>query len=253
MIARRLTVFVAIAVLAVASVGCADRNPQELFIEFNGALQQGQCVVQAGSRLNQVRAVGFMDLAVTNQYWMFPSFRNMLPNSEQATQLSIQDLHNENNFVSILGAKVRYDIGDVGLANQGLALPDSLFVFSSGYAEPDQESVTQIQAVPAIVGEILRQAGKLQQRFAAAQLVVHLTLEGRLQDGTVVHSNDFLYPITTCNGCLLYYPVVPQACCDPEEAGSVTQIPCLIGQDEPVDCRVCCVTAGSVAEAKKCM
>ena len=59
-------------------------------------------------------------------------------------------------------------------------------------------------------------------------------MEGFLPDGTTLRSNPFTYRIKVCNGCLAFNPGVDCTILDEQIDG-----PCLIGQDEGVDCRVC--------------
>lgn len=72
---------------------------------------------------------------------------------------------------------------------------------------------------------------------------------GRTVGGIDVETAEYQLPISVCNGCLVTFPadsvdVALQAqtgktnCSAPAE-GNATGAPCVLGQDQPVDCRLC--------------
>jgi len=68
-------------------------------------------------------------------------------------------------------------------------------------------------------------------------------LFGQTLGGQSVESNESQFPVNVCNGCLVYFP---PAADDPARpgvdcaaAGEDVPVPCVFGQDEAIDCRLC--------------
>ena len=117
--------------------------------------------------------------------------------------------------------------------------------------EANKNSFGALEVVTSDVGQLLKQAQLIMgEAYQSAQLLVRVTMEGQLQDGTIVYSNEFTYPITVCNRCLIYYPV---ADCTTQESEPEVVAPCFPGQDDAVDCRLCYVLAEHAEDAEKCL
>lgn len=85
------------------------------------------------------------------------------------------------------------------------------------------------------------------------RVVAHFTVFGQTAGGDDIESDEFQFPIDVCNGCLVSFPAdsvdpVEQAAnggapnCDAaisSSSGGTTTTPCVIGQDQIVDCRFC--------------
>jgi hypothetical protein len=79
-------------------------------------------------------------------------------------------------------------------------------------------------------------------------------LFGITQSGTEVLTQEFDFPITVCNGCLEFcppgldlQPAVPGCQCNCAAAGAgvdLDEAPCMIGQDDLIDCRILCGLLG---------
>jgi hypothetical protein len=91
------------------------------------------------------------------------------------------------------------------------------------------------------------------------RIVAHIKAFGKTLGGQDVETNQFDFPIDVCNGCLVTFPAgsddpmgaVQPNCSAPLASGGGTAViqPCFIGQDQPVDCRLCqdkqvCVPSG---------
>jgi hypothetical protein len=240
-----------VAAFGLLATGCTERAPQVLYVNFNQAVDRAT-VCEARVNAEATRPIGWMDLAITNKYLLFPTVSNQMKESAQIFSQSVAELRGENNVVQITGATIDYDVppdlaGD--LAAQGLALPQGQFVFTSGSIDPEDQGVFVLEAVPALVGEVLRLSDLLSARYATTQILVRVVVEGVLADGQVVKSNEFVYPLNVCRGCLVYFPV-------PECTAPATEdlvVPCFPGQDEGVDCRVCYQLATTNKEAALCL
>ena len=81
------------------------------------------------------------------------------------------------------------------------------------------------------------------------QLGVRLHLIGRDEVGEEVRSDEFDYPVRVCLGCMVEFPegsdrgsLAGPDCC----GGWVSDDACYPGQDAPVDCRLCRITAPAI-------
>jgi hypothetical protein len=252
---RRLFAAAALALFSLSMAsGCSEEEAQAFFVSLN-MRPDTSCELKVTGGQQAFISSGFLDLAVTNEYWMFPQFINGLTESNEVTGLGPEQLRLDNNTISLKGARVYYDIGDVGLGtlSPALELPQHQYIPMTGFVEADAEGLTAIQIVPPLVGEILRFAPKLQKRYSSAQMILRIVFEGKLLDGSLVKSNEFEYPVTVCNGCLISYGVAPSSCCDPAFWEDIPDAPCILGQDDGIDCRLCCATAATAAERQKCL
>jgi hypothetical protein len=81
-------------------------------------------------------------------------------------------------------------------------------------------------------------------------VVAKFKVFGRTVGGVDVETAEFQFPLTVCNGCLVSFPpdsvdVALQTqtgkpnCSAPLAATSGSAAPCVAGQDQPIDCRLC--------------
>ncbi len=111
---------------------------------------------------------------------------------------------------------------------------------ATGFADPGVKApgwgVTAVTLVPA---------GTLKPG-AAVTLVASVKLEGMTLAGEVVETPSFEFTVKVCEGCLIQYPLdaddpsLPGYQCIPY--GDLAETPCVLGQDDPIDCRLCAVT-----------
>ena len=94
------------------------------------------------------------------------------------------------------------------------------------------------------------------------EMVVGLTVHGQTLAGKHLESNEFLFPIELCNGCLV---TVPNGAVDPDQQTpncllydpfsfdeDSVNCPNLLGQDFAVDCRVCKSQPATPLSAQLC-
>jgi hypothetical protein len=80
-----------------------------------------------------------------------------------------------------------------------------------------------------------------------------MRLVGTADGGAEILSPPFTYPLRVCLGCLVEFPdgsdsgsVPGPDCC----AGAPTSRACLPGQDDPIDCRSCVMSAPEVCNSE---
>ena len=224
--------------------GCApEGTPQALTLEGNSVVgAQVSCTVKASSG-GEIRSVGTLDLLFANSYLMFPIVSNRLPEASETSLLEAAEGAAEPHGVVLTGARLWFEIdGLLGQWDGGeTILPDEIFAPTSGYMDPDGELVVQVEALPASVVDLLDGDMVFDSIYTGGYLIVHMVIEGRKIDGTKVRSNELLYPINVCRGCLMYWPIEPTTCCD---AVVTEAIVCFPGQDEAIPCDIGCSVVG---------
>ena len=243
------------ALLMLNSGGCAENEALVYYIAANQTVdEKSNCELQVGGG-GAIRPYGYMDLSLTDEYVMFPLIESGMAKTEEITGKGPKELMGDNSTILILGAIVDYEIDPIIeaelLARTGAGLPQGQFIPSAGSVESNKNALAALQIIPPFVGQQLRQAQQLMgEPYQAAQMLVNVTMEGQLPDGTTVYSNTFVYPITLCNQCLIFYPVDD---CTNQDSEPDVKPPCFPGQDDAVDCRFCYILAQSPAEAEKCL
>src|SRR5204863_1557151 len=75
------------------------------------------------------------------------------------------------------------------------------------------------------------------------QVVSSVVVRGRTLGGNEVETGEFLFPISICSGCSVFFPAEandPAQCYLCDATDSETPAPnCRPGQDRPIDCRLC--------------
>ncbi len=240
-----------IAALALAPlVSCPKENPQELLILDAAAVtRQTQCMVRTGTAPQFIWLYGVLDLAITNHYWLFPHFKNMLPPIQEVTEESVSNLYpRETHYVYVHKAHVRVNLGGFyavpmsakerndleTLRVDGFEVPVAVGL------EPGTESTVAVEVIPTDLGNFLRK--KILSYPGSTNpgiwITVVVQLEGRTQDLWTVNSNEFQFPIRVCYGCLIR-PTTN----DPTQSPTGANVPCYPGQDEGVDDTFCLLVA----------
>ena len=230
--------------LAGVLAGCApEGTPQTLLLTGNSAVSaQGGCKISA-SASGESRSVGTLDLLFANNYMMFPMVSNRLPMASAVSELGVTEGAVESHGVILTGARLWFEIdGLLGQWDGGeTILPDEIFSPTSGYMDPGDGMVVQVEALPASVVNLLDGDMVFDSIYTGGYLIVHIVVEGRKIDGTKVRSNEFVYPINVCRGCRMYWPIEPTTCCDTVVTEAVV---CFPGQDEAIPCDIGCSVVG---------
>ncbi len=253
--------YLTISALLIAGVlaGCApEGTPQALVIQFNsvvGAQNSCKLGVTSGGGAQATRSVGTLDLLFAPNYIFFPAVANMLFEAGETSDLGSEQGSLEPNGVTLTGARVWFEIE--GLQGQWdgspTILPDEIFAPTSGHIGPGKFGSVMVELIPAKVVNILDGDVAFDNIYSGGYLIAHIVMEGRTLDGDKVRSNEFVYPINVCRGCLLYWPFSdPSNCCDELKSDSIV---CYPGQDEAIPCDIGCtmVEYASRSEAKMAM
>ncbi len=228
---------------ALGATACARTNPQSLLIRGNNLVSSSAgCDFAIGANESgPFRVRGVVDLALADTYWMLPTVENLLPAVESigSAPVTLKALHAEDHNVTLTGAILNYELNDISVQSAGV--PSDLFVHSSMVVSPESLAAIAVEGMPGSVGSRLLQHTRLGTRGQAAEMLIKVILEGHTQAGQVIHSNEFTYPLTVCNGCLPYNPPGTRCTTLEPEPG---EIPCILGQDEKLDCRICMFVYG---------
>lgn len=236
----------AIALLATLG-GCEDRNVSLQILQME---VDGQCVLEATSGANQVRGLseGRVDLVTSTSYAVFPRVQNNMLDVIAVQNFKAPDGRIDTHDVILSSATVRYSTLDP----VGVAFPETRELPLSGTIQVNSATVLGLTVfTPSMIAE-LRQAAEFLRPNAQGEIVairhsvqfqLGITLNGRTQDGTTVESNEFIFPVRVCNGCLVNYP--------PEAVDTTQAVPnCLLlgtadGEDLPGAERSTCQTPGT--------
>lgn len=247
---RRHPALAVAALLCVPLVSCPKENPQEILILDAAAItRQSQCMVRIGAAPQFIWLNGVLDLAITNHYWLFPHFKNMLPPIQEVAEESVANLYpRETHYVNVHKAYVHVNLGAfygvslnaqeqayvVSIREDGFEVPVALGI------EPGGDGTVAVEVIPTELGNLLRK--KILTYPGASSpgiwITVVVQLEGRTQDLWSVHSNEFEFPVKLCYGCLIR-PTTN----NPNEPPVSANIPCFPGQDEGVDDTFCLLVA----------
>jgi hypothetical protein len=249
-------VVVSIAGAAMALPACA-KNDESIYIA--GVLAPSQTRQNGGCTYTndptQPRLFdSVLDVGIRDDYLAVLIIANdMIPRGDPNAPRA------ESNRIHINGAVIRVT------APGGGDLVPSYTTFSSGDVLDTQNNGNpgfQSVGVPIIDGNTanaFRTPGAIDPNFAVAtadhvtqkEVLVIIRVFGKTLGGLDVESGEFQHVLKVCNGCLVNYaagndPVqMPQPNClkpvDPTQTSSTT-LPCFVGQDEPVDCRLCNAT-----------
>ena len=147
-------------------------------------------------------------------------------------------------------ARVTLQGGTVRLTDAGGAEIKSFTTLSSGFVNPGNGSTpglgnVSVTLIDAGTSAILKTTIP---RHGSKLLVAYFKVFGTTLGGQSVETDEFQFPINVCNGCLPFFPLGSQ---DPAQfaldnkpnckaaTGTTSAVPCILGQDQGVDCRLC--------------
>lgn len=267
-------------VMAAALSGACVEETGTFLVLGTQALSSGQC--ELNPEAEELRTRGTMDIMLTNRYVMFPLILNsMKPSSEVIIQSGagggagggaaagggmggngLEPVQTEGNIISLKGATVSFTAPQVSFP-----LPQNIFIPTSGSVFPSDNAVTALEVISVEVGNIIRDSVEFVsngefRRGSVVTVLVSVKFKGVTSSGTEVESNEFDFPLDICAGCLLFY--APNTISEDDDGSATCEykpvqategeetvtppsisIPCLIGQDEYVDCRLCRTLAGN--------
>lgn len=219
-----------VSVLGLAPiVGCGD-EPGQFVIVQNQVPDQG-CTV-AGSKGDVYRGEGRLDVALVGDdapvaYRLYPLLQNNLRKRDRPSEPNRLLLNSFTVVVEVDPAAPKAVIDVVAKADERLRSYEEPW---SGTLDPGGGTLSA--GVTVVAGELARRirATRALETQGSMRLFVTVRAVARKLDGGFIQSDEFRFPITVCQGCLV---ASVQACpAIPRNLGNA----CNIAQDVPVDC-----------------
>jgi hypothetical protein len=208
-----------------------------------GATAGGGCLYTSDPN-SAFQSSGSLDIAFSSSYEA-----TLLIGNQLQARASTEQGRTETNRVTIQGVVVRVFDDQ----NHSLLAPftrtASAFIDPSTGGQPAYSLVGATVLDNKVTDTLLP---ALQQRdngrFKVIRVMAYIKTFGVTLGGVHVESNEIQYPIDICYGCLVSFPpgvsspLYPQPNCASTGTGTTTGTaltPCILGQDQPVDCRLC--------------
>jgi hypothetical protein len=180
---------------------------------------------------------GFLDIAVRNSYSAaFLLANQLVPRGDPAAPKT------ETSYVNIKGAIIQ-----VTDAATGAAVSPSFTSLASVVLPPAQGNTPGYSALPDITLIDEMTVANLGTLFnAERRLLVYAKFFGDTLGGQYVESDNFQFPVSVCNGCLISFSIadISPACQNVNCLGNAAamsqepEVPCN-GEDFAIDCQVC--------------
>jgi hypothetical protein len=232
--------FSAKAVLALGMVGfgalslpsCAT-NDSMMFIIGVYARQQGTCSPKPDAS-SPTWARGVMDRLLVADYTAALLIGNQL--TERGSR---EQVRTETARVALRGAEVRLETPEGDQIREFSTIATG-FVDAAGGTDPSL-AIMYADLIPSSVTPTL----------ALGVVVANVRVFGDTLGGQEVESNELLFPIEICEGCLVAYPASERdltaegteyrckTASDQADSSAGTALPCQIGVDLPVPCSAC--------------
>lgn len=225
-----------------AAPGCAD-NESSIFIrqaQLPVAGQQGALCTIDSSPTSLFITHGALDVAFSTQYTAFLLVGNQLVQRGESTTVKTET------------SRVRLEGSEVSLEDAaGNTIAGPFTVPGTGFVDPAVGGTPSFGLMDTVLvdsrtGQALRAQLQAQPRGTLRRFTAHVKAFGTTLGGISVESGDFTFPIDVCFGCLVSFP--PDAsnpalnypnCSGTTTGGTTTIVPCYMGQDTPIDCRLC--------------
>jgi hypothetical protein len=146
----------------------------------------------------------------------------------------------EPNRVHLNGAVIRVMEPNGGLIAEFTSL-------ATGFADIQQNNNPDY-GVMAVIGIDAPTAQTLRGQVGdgAKQVILQMKAFGKTLGGVDLESSEYQFPLRVCNGCLVNFSTADTQAAAGEQCsgalvagGGTTQLPCFVGQDEPVPCQLC--------------
>jgi hypothetical protein len=221
---RRLlpsTISFLLAGASLGLIGCAD-NDSGLFVRAVLAVQAPECAVKADPTSLHLME-GVLDVSLRDQYDAALLVGNQLVRRGDRDQL-----RTETSRITLEGAEVAV-LDQSGNSVGEFSVPGTGFV-DPGTSDDPGYGAMSTTLIPPGMGA------------SGSQMVVEVRVFGTTLGGDEIESAKLTYPITVCSGCLVSQPLEAT---DPATGGCLAttgqdlpDLPCRVGQDDFVDCRL---------------
>jgi hypothetical protein len=220
--------------LGMAAIGCTEEQTG-FFIEANVRIEAPECFARAESSATRLLS-GALDVALRREYEA-----TLLVGSQLAPRGDKTNLRTETMITTITGAEVHLytDTGEADPASPEFTVPASGVILPEASTDPGY-GVVPVTLIPAASANAL--AAELNNPAEIRTRVAVVSVFGKTIGGLDVESSQFSYVISVCEGCLINFPAEAVATSDGSCFGSTMEdieLPCRVGQDDGVDCRIC--------------
>ncbi|MEO7112304.1 MAG: hypothetical protein ABI183_17795 [Polyangiaceae bacterium] len=240
----RLAALAAFGAAFAALVSACAHNDASL--EVNGVLappvpQNGICAYTADPTQAKVSS-GTLDVGLLSSYTPELLIGNQLISRENNTNLQA-----ETARIVLQGAVVHVDDTNNNEINSFTSL-------SSGFIDPGTGGAPGYGPMSVTIIDP-KTAQALQASLPALgtkRVIARVTVFGQTSGGANIESNEFQFPVDVCNGCLVTFPAdsndpvkqaanggAPNCSATSTSSSTSTVVPCVVGQDQVVDCRLC--------------
>jgi hypothetical protein len=214
--------------------GCMD-NWQSFFVRDNKRLGEAPgCEIPTDPNATGLLS-GVLDVSIRHSYAAYLFTENaMIARADPGRGIA------ESNGIFVRGAYLNFEPDP--LCPVMMPAIEARF---SNFIDPGGSSTIGIWIVPDSIGQAIADtiAG-----CGRMDITVTVELFGQTQAGIDMKTQPFDYPITVCDGCLVYCPIGmtcpppephPGTDCDCDDTEVDTgELPCHSGQDDPIDCRL---------------
>lgn len=227
---------VALLALVGASTTACEENESMLFIVGVMRVTSGDCVVEADADA-PIQSNGVLDVSLRSGYTAA-----VLVGSQLTQRGSRDQLRTETARLSLQGAEVTLTDYEGRVLNLGGGVPNPYSTVGTGFVNPGSGEdagygVIFVDIVPAGIN------------IPDQTIISKVRVFGTTLGGAELESNEYIFPIRICRGCLITYPTsafddtqgtgefLCATASDAPVGGSGTV--CLPGQDDFVPCTMC--------------
>jgi hypothetical protein len=222
------------------AAGCAESESMMFIRQAQARVSSGAtgCSVD-NSPSSLFITEGTLDLAFRSEYTAALLVGNQLVARGNSSQL-----RTETSRVQLEGAVVRLEDGRSTVWGP-YTVPGSGFIDPATGSNPSYGLTETILVGSAYGNELIRQ-GDIRRDQSVRRLTAVVKVTGHTLGGLAVESGEWRYPLSVCYGCLVTFPpdandpkLTRRNCELPAGTGTTVAAPCVLGQDDAVDCRIC--------------
>jgi len=246
---RLIRLFVAGSVALAAGVsapGCVD-NTETLFIAGVQLAQPPQCLYKSDPT-QPFLLLGTLDVLLRHGYQA-----GLLVGNQFTARGAKQNLRAESTRITLRGAEVTLtDSTGAQLSCASNANCGSFTVYGTGFVDVSRSEdpgwgIFYAELIPQGVGQSIQ--ANMGQKVKSTTVIASVKVFGESLGGEELTSSTLTFPIQVCQGCLINFPLdaltpdptdpTAPAICVTSTSSTPGQIPCQVGQDDLVDCRLC--------------
>ena len=238
---RVLDIVGATAIAGLCTNSCVNNDGSVIVIGMlqppiaTGTGGSAQCVYTA-NLIGPFISTGIMDVAFTQEYSPVLLLGNQLVAQGNPALDRV-----ETDNVIVQGAVVRVT-DSTGAVLDNYTVPGDGFILASAGGTPGLAAFATTIVSSTAIGAL----GSIDYGITR-RLVSYIKVFGITTGGTHIESGEVGVPVNVCKGCLVSFPaeandpaLTPQPnCLATGQSGSSVAPPCVYGQDQYVDCRLC--------------